>query len=221
MVDFIEGELIAISVLIFILGLLFQVYRFFSITWKKECSFLNLPAKKEEVPKGGAALLMDWIASLRRTVFGSHPYLITMTFLFHFFIFIVPLFVLGHNLLLKQAWGIRFLAFPESVSDGLTLVLLLCGLVFLLRRIFLKKVRVITTAYDYIVLFITLAPFITGFLAYHQWFDYRTVIFLHILSGEAMLITIPFTKLGHMIFFFLYRFFIGSEYSFLRGTRTW
>ncbi len=45
----------------------------------------------------------------------------------------------------------------------------------------------------------------------------RTVIFLHILSGEMMLITIPFTKLGHMIFFFLYRFFIGSEYSFLPG----
>jgi hypothetical protein len=47
------------------------------------------------------------------------------------------------------------------------------------------------------------------------------MIFLHILSGEIMLITLPFTRLGHMIFFFLYRFMIGSEYSFARGTRTW
>jgi hypothetical protein len=43
----------------------------------------------------------------------------------------------------------------------------------------------------------------------------------HIISGEAMLILIPFTKLGHMIYFFLYRFFIGSEYSFGQGRRAW
>ena len=48
-----------------------------------------------------------------------------------------------------------------------------------------------------------------------------TVMILHILSGELMLITIPFTKFGHMLFFFLYRFLIGSEYSFARGGRTW
>jgi hypothetical protein len=44
---------------------------------------------------------------------------------------------------------------------------------------------------------------------------------IHILSGVAMLIMIPFTKLGHMLFFFLYRFLIGSEYSFARGARAW
>jgi hypothetical protein len=44
---------------------------------------------------------------------------------------------------------------------------------------------------------------------------------LHILSGEAMLITLPFTKLGHMLFFFLYRFLIGNEYSFAKGARAW
>jgi hypothetical protein len=44
---------------------------------------------------------------------------------------------------------------------------------------------------------------------------------LHILAGEVMLMAIPFTKLGHMLFFFFYRFFIGSEYSFVRGTRSW
>jgi nitrate reductase gamma subunit len=84
-----------------------------------------------------------------------------------------------------------------------------------------RKVRVITTVYDYIILLITVAPFLTGTFAYHQWLDYQTVIFLHILAGEVMFITMPFTKLGHMLFFFFYRFFIGSEYSFSRGTRIW
>ena len=93
----------------------------------------------------------------------------------------------------------------------------LCALFLFGRRLFLARVRIITTAYDYLVLLIAIAPFLTGYLAYHQWFDYSTVMTLHVLSGEAMLITLPFTKLGHMLFFFLYRFLIGSEYSFARG----
>jgi nitrate reductase gamma subunit len=100
-------------------------------------------------------------------------------------------------------------------------VVFICVAFFIIRRLFLARVRAISTIYDYIVLLIAVAPFLTGYLAYHQWFDYHTVIILHILSGELMLITIPFTKLGHMLFFFLYRFLIGSEYSFTRGSRTW
>jgi hypothetical protein len=101
----------------------------------------------------------------------------------------------------------------------MTVIVLLCGLFFLGRRLFLARVRVLTTAYDYLMLLVTMAPFLTGFLAYHQWFDYRTLIFLHILAGEVMLIVIPFHG-WHMIFF-LYRFFIDSEYSFVQRHRTW
>jgi nitrate reductase gamma subunit len=110
---------------------------------------------------------------------------------------------------------------PESFSDVLTLVVLICGAYFLGRRLFLARVRAITAAYDYLILLIAIAPFLTGYFAYHQWFDYDAVMTLHILAGEVMLITIPFTKLGHMLFFFLYRFFIGNEYSFVPGSRIW
>jgi nitrate reductase gamma subunit len=44
---------------------------------------------------------------------------------------------------------------------------------------------------------------------------------VHIVSGELMLMLIPFTKLGHMIYFFFYRLLIGSEYSFGQGKRAW
>ena len=64
-------------------------------------------------------------------------------------------------------------------------------------------------------------PFLTGFLAYHQWFTYKTVITLHALTGELMLIAIPFTKLSHMVFFFFVRGFVASEHSVARGDRVW
>jgi nitrate reductase gamma subunit len=221
MVEFIEGPLILISFVIFILGVLFQVYRFFSLTREKERVVLNLETKKQSSPQELGSQVRTLIKLLKRTIFGIHPVVIGVTCLFHILIFIVPIFLLAHQILLEAAWGIRFGSFSESISDALTLLVLLGGLFFLCRRVFLRQVRSITTSYDYLVLLIVLAPFITGFFATHQWFDYRTMIFLHILSGEIMLITLPFTRLGHMIFFFLYRFMIGSEYSFARGTRTW
>ena len=221
MVEFIEGPLILMSFVIFLLGVLFQIYRFFSLTREKERVVLNLETKKQSSPQELGSQVRTFIKLLKRTIFGTHPVVIGVTYLFHIFIFIVPIFLLAHNIFIEAAWGIRLGSFSESISDALTLLVLLGGLFFLCRRIFLRQVRSITTSYDYLVLLIVLAPFVTGFFATHQWFDYRTMIFLHILSGEIMLITIPFTRLGHMIFFFLYRFMIGSEYSFARGTRTW
>jgi nitrate reductase gamma subunit len=144
-----------------------------------------------------------------------------MTSIFHFFLIVMPFFVLGHNVLLEQAFGFSFPSLPEFMTDALTVIVFICAAFFLYRRLFVARVRSLTGGDDYLMLLVTLAPFLTGCFAYRQWFDYNTVIFLHILSGEVMLITIPFTKLGHMIFFFLYRFLIGSEYSFSQGTRTW
>jgi nitrate reductase gamma subunit len=221
MVEFIEGPLILISFVIFFLGVLFQIYRFFSLTREKERVVLNLEIKKQSPPQELGFQVRMLIKLLKRTVFGAHPVIIGATCLFHILIFIVPIFLLSHQILLEAAWGIQLWSFCESTSDAFTLLVLLGGLFFLCRRVFLRQVRSITTSYDYLVLLIVLAPFITGFFATHQWFDYRTMIFLHILSAEIMVITIPFTRLGHMIFFFLYRFMIGSEYSFARGTRTW
>jgi len=223
MYEFIRGPLIWISFLIFIIGLIYQALRFFTLTRKKELVLINLPFNPDKPPKKELSQrILDRFVSLRKkTIWGTHPAMTVITSIFHISLFIIPLFLLGHNILLDEAWGISLWSFCESFSDGLTWIPLICGAIFLFRRIFVHKVRAITTVYDYLSLLITIAPFLTGYFAYHQWFDYQTVIFLHILTGEVMFITMPFTKLGHMLFFFFYRFFIGSEYSFSRGTRTW
>ncbi len=99
---------------------------------------------------------------------------------------------------------------------------LLVGVVFfLVRRLAIPRVRLVSSLEDFVVLLVTGAPFLTGFMAYHQWGDYRTMVTLHILAGELMLVAIPFTKLGHMIFFFFARIFFGSEFSLWRGSREW
>ncbi len=219
MYDFIRGQLVSVAFIIFLMGLIFQLIQFFRLTKKKEWIYPPGEVKREK--KTAGKWVTFCLASLNGTLWKTDPLMTIVTSVFHVFLILVPVFLLGHNLLLGQFWGFRLWSLPEFLTDVLTLIVLICVAFFLGRRLFFARVRVITSVYDYVILLIALAPFLTGYLAYHQWFHYETVMTVHILAGEVMLITLPFTKLGHMLFFFLYRFLIGNEYSFARGERTW
>ena len=144
-----------------------------------------------------------------------------VTMVFHACLFIVPVFCFGHSAILRTSIGIPFLSFPDRLTDVLTIIILAGGFFFLMRRLVVPRVRAVSSLEDHAVLAITIAPFLTGFMAYHQWGDYKTVITLHFLAGELMLVAIPFTKLGHMVFFFFARILLGSEFSLGRGKRVW
>ena len=221
--NFARGPLVWISFIIFFLGSIIQIVKLFLLTRNKESIKLNLKSddKKDSSlePQGGS--LAHLIAKLKLTIIGVSPVTIAITVIFHVLLFMVPVFLLAHNILLDNAWGISFFAFSEHFADILTIIFFACVLFFLYRRIFVARVRAITSFYDYYILFLATVPFLTGFFAYHQIFDYRTVIILHMLLGELMLISIPFTKIIHMFFFFIFRFFVVNEYTLGKGNRTW
>lgn len=158
---------------------------------------------------------------LCRTVAATHSVMTVLTVTFHVLLFATPLLLMAHNRLLAESIGFGLPSLPDGVADVMTVVFMLCGAAFLYRRMFLRRVRAITTFYDYVVLLVTLLPFITGFFAYHQIGDYRTMIAVHVIAGEVMLVLVPFTRLGHALFFFLYRFLLDGEYSFGQGRRAW
>jgi nitrate reductase gamma subunit len=54
-------------------------------------------------------------------------------------------------------------------------------------------------------------------MAHYQLGDYQLWLILHILSGEIMLVAIPFTKLSHFVGFFLSRAQLGMDYGIKRG----
>ena len=94
----------------------------------------------------------------------------------------------------------------------MTLLVIITSIVFLMRRIFAPEVKFVTSGDDFLILAISFFPFLTGFLAYHEWLlPYKAMVILHILFGEAMLIAIPFTRLAHMFYFFMTRSLMGSQ----------
>ncbi len=104
----------------------------------------------------------------------------------------------------------------------MTLTVIFCSILFIARRIILPEVRFVTSASDYILIAIVAAPFITGFIAHHQlFFHYRLMVILHILFGEIMLMAIPFTRLSHMLFFWLTRGYMGTDFGAVRDAKDW
>jgi nitrate reductase gamma subunit len=106
---------------------------------------------------------------------------------------------------------------PETLADLLTIAVIVCVVFLVLRRIAFPEVRILTTFYDYLLLAITVAPFVTGFLASQQISGYQGWFMAHIVCGEIMLIAIPFTKLSHVVMFFLSRGQLGMDYGIKRG----
>lgn len=223
MYDLVRGPLVWVAFIVFIIGTVYQVVRFYSLSRKNPQFRLKKPTggppKTEELP---AAPVLTFGQRLRLSIAGANPVMITVTSVFHVLLVLTPLFVLGHNVLWDLAWGVSPPSLSEAFTDVLTLIVIGGGVYFLGRRLFMARVRAITSAYDYVILAIATAPFITGFMAYRHLFDYETVILLHMLAGEIMLMAIPFTKLVHMPFFFLNRFLLVHENTFgAGGSRIW
>jgi nitrate reductase gamma subunit len=224
MYDFIRGPLLWVAFLVFIFGTVYQVYRFYRLSRPHKRYRLRVPFGKP--PKDPSAPpdepVLTWWQQVKLSVVGVNPIMVSVTTIFHLALVLTPLFILGHNVLLDLAWHVSLPSLPEAVADGLTIVVIAGGVFFLLRRLFVARVRAISTAYDFYVLLIATAPFITGFLAYHHFFDYDTVIVLHILAGEIMLMAVPFTKLVHMPYFFINRFLLVHENTLgAGGSRVW
>ena len=107
---------------------------------------------------------------------------------------------------------------PDELADWMTLIFLGIAIFFLLRRIFSADIRLISTFSDYFLIIITALPFLTGYFLTNGTLDSITffsdnIQLIHMLSGELMLILIPFTKLSHYILFFFSRGASGIEFG--------
>jgi len=216
MYEFVTGPLAWLSFAIFFVGLSVRmVWYIRGLDWKLDR--VTYGVNTSFGVKGAIRSIVFWLFPYGTRSWRNNPWFTFWVFLLHIGLLMTPIFLLGHNILLKERWGISLWTLPEGVADGLT-VLVIVSIVFLiLRRIALPEVRLITTAYDYLLLAIAVAPFITGFLAFHRTPEYYFWLIAHIISGEILLVAIPLTKLSHFILFFLSRAQLGMDYGIKRG----
>src|SRR4030043_841510 len=213
--NFVRGPLVWIAFLVFIGGSIYRIRE------------MVLLAKKEKVVYPYMSLkfplrsLLHWFAPFASANWRRRPVITIVTFLFHIGLVLLPIFLMAHNVLIYESWRISWWTVPEGLADIMTMIVIGCCGFFFLRRIFAPEVRFVTFDDDYLILAIAFLPFITGFLAYHQWLlPHKIMVILHMIFGSLMLIAIPFTRLGHMLYFFLTRAYMGSDQGY-RHSKDW
>ena len=211
--SFVEGPLLWVAFLTFVIGSLIRAAMFFSESLKKDKIIYQHFSWKYVF-----ATLGRWMLPLNKDV-AKNPVFTILAYIFHVCLIVVPIWLSGHITLWEESrfeWS--WTPMPDGLADWMTLTSLAIALFFLLRRIISADIRLISTFSDYFLLIVTALPFLTGYFLTHGTLDHIAFLgdnmqIIHMLSGELMLILIPFTKLSHFILFFFSRGASGIEFG--------
>ena len=216
MYQIITGPILWLSFAIFIIGCFVRIIMYIKgLDWQADR--VAYTAHMSYGLKGAARSIILWLFPFGTRSWRVKPIYTIIFFFFHGCLIVTPIFLLAHNIILRERFGFSLPTLPEPVSNIMTIIVILTAFLFIIRRIALPEVRILTTFYDIVVLVISVAPFITGLFAYYLAPDYYFWVIAHIISGEIMLVAIPFTKLSHFALFFMSRAQLGMDYGIKRG----
>jgi len=193
-----QGPLFAMTFLIMILGLarLF-VLQVHALAIRKGRRLLNAPWKK---------ILREattWILPIRHFIPGTVIFS-SVSFISHIGIILVPVFFDDHIVLWEAFFNTDLPSIGQGMADFLTLFTVGCILVLLCYRTFGRRQRSMSKPMDYVLLLMVLFPFASGYLASHPEFNpfpWNVTFLFHLLSAELLFVSIPFTKLAHIVLF--------------------
>lgn len=214
--NFVSGPLVWLAFIVFIGGCLYRLITLMVLVHKKEKFIYSYMSWKYSLRS-----IVRWSTPFATENMRRHPAMTIVAYVFHICLILTPIFLLAHVTLVDESWDLSWWTLPDTLAAIMTLLVIGACVFFLVRRLVNPEVQYVTSASDYIILAIVAAPFITGFLVYYQWFGYQTLLILHILSGEVMLVAIPFTRLSHMLFAPLTRAYMGSEFGGVRHAKDW
>ena len=167
--------------------------------------------------KGAISSVFQWLVPFGTHSWRRQPYFTIAFFLFHIGVVIVPLFLAGHMVIMQERFGFSLPALPMWFSDAFTVLAIVGAFMMVLRRIALPEVRFLTNWGDWGILLLVLFVLVAGFLARMQAPGYESWLLWHIFSAELVLILAPFTKLSHIVLYFMSRGQLGMDYAIKRG----
>ena len=219
MVDFITGPLFVISLVIFVVGMLARVFWYVNgLDSRLERVAYRYHANRS-IP-GIFASIFKWLIPGGTDGWRTQPVAAVLFFLLHFGAVLVPFFLLGHTVLLERYVGITLPSLPGTLADIFSVMSIVAIVLLAIRRMISPALRQLSNGGDWLILLLTFLPFATGLMARFDGSAYQTWMIAHVISGELFLILAPFTKLSHIVLFFMSRAQIGMDYAIKRGGAT-
>ncbi len=132
-------------------------------------------------------------------------------YVFHLGLFITIFLFAPHILLIKDVTGLSWPALPNPIVDAVTVVTIITLVIVLINRLQDKVLKHLTNFEDILVWAVTILPLITGYVAYHRiGMSGPSMLAVHIISVELLMVVFPFTKLMHTFTLFMARYYNGA-----------
>jgi len=208
LLSFARGTGLKVALAVFCLGVVWRILAFALLRIRRD---LNEP--RASVPRSLAGGVL---------AIGSrswpHPEFIGRTgagealgYSYHLGLFVVVLLFGPHITFLGSLFGFTWPALPSSVISVISVLTFTLFLAVLFRRVTHPVLRMLSNFDDYFSWFITMLVIVTGLAATaHVGGPYETLLGLHILSFDVLLIWFPFGKLMHAFYIFPSRAINGS-----------
>jgi nitrate reductase gamma subunit len=213
LLEFARGPGLQWSVAIFLFGLLWRLVGIFFLRTKADLSAPRNPAKWKGLRLIG---LRSWP---RKEFLGGTAFGEVMGYAFHIGFLVTLFFYVPHLLFFEDIsegligtdfeglFGFRWPALPTAAITFLAAISVAALVAVLVHRVTNPVKRLISNFDDYFSWLLTVAPLATGLLAYAHagGVRYETLLGVHILSAEALLVWFPFGKLIHAFTIFAAR----------------
>jgi nitrate reductase gamma subunit len=196
--EFARGPLFAFSFLVMSIGLgRHLVLQIHGLVIRKG-------RRLKRVPWGRVASdSLGWALPVRHLIRGTIV-VSAASFLFHVGAILVPLFLESHVVLWEAFLGVNLPFLGPRTADLLTLLTVSCAVVLLGYRALIPCARELSRPSDYVLLILILVPFVSGYAAAHPAVNplpWRSMMLIHLLSADLLLVLLPFTKLSHIVLF--------------------
>jgi nitrate reductase gamma subunit len=163
---------------------------------------------------GGGAAMIFTRSIPRRTFWPRVGVSVVLSTVFHVGFLAVVLGGAPHILVIHQITGLSWPNLPKGlvvVISGLTLAAMIA---LLIRRIAHPVTRLLSTVDDYLSWLVVFLPVLTGILLSGETVGgYESLLALHILSVELLMIWLPFGKLMHGVLVFASRGAMGFNFA--------
>ena len=138
-------------------------------------------------------------------------FIIVAGYIFHIGLFVTLFLFAPHISMFKDVIGFGWPSLPTPIVDAMAIVSIISLLALLAYRMRNSVLRFLSTKEDYLVWLLTILPLITGYMAFHRiGMTAPTLLAVHILSVELLLVIFPFTKLMHAFTTIIARWYNGA-----------
>jgi nitrate reductase gamma subunit len=208
LLSFARGPALKVAITIFCLGVVWRIAAFALLRIRLD---LSKPRASVFKSMAGGLLTAGSRSWPHREFIGRTGAGEALGYSYHLGLFAVVLLFTPHILFLGSLFGFTWPGLPSSLITVISVLTLTLFIAVLFRRVTNPVMKMLSNFDDYFSWFVTMLVMVTGIAATaHIGAPYETLLAVHILSVDALLIWFPFGKLMHAFYIFPSRALNGA-----------